>query len=48
MKLYHYYLKMSAMQGLERLIPYQPVDPSPTILTHRKKLEKGKTAEDKK
>ena len=34
--------------GRERLMPYQPEDPSPTTPTHRRKEEKGKTVEDTK
>ena len=34
--------------GREQLTPYQSEDPSPTIPTHRRKEEKGKTVEDKK
>ena len=34
--------------GRERLTLYQSEDPSPTIPTHRKKEEKGKTVEDTK
>ena len=34
--------------GRERLTPYQSEDPNPTIPTHRRKEEIGKTAEYKK
>ena len=34
--------------GRERLKPSQSEDPSPTIPTHRKKEEIGKTVEDRK
>ena len=36
------------MQGLGNATPYQSEDPNPTILTHRRKEEKGKTVEDTK
>ena len=36
------------LAGRERLTPDQSEDPSPTIVTHRMKEEKGKTGGDKK